>query len=289
VRAYLDLIDRVRYHGERVTGRNGETLSVFSHNMSFPLFRSFPLVTTKKVHFKSIAEELLWFVSGSTNNGDLRKKGVTIWDEWAGPDGELGPIYGKQWRNWDSLNEHGQHTVVDQLEAARNTLITDPSSRRIIVSAWNAGQIPDMALPPCHLLFQFYSRPFSDWDYRLMGPEVQDSLGDSARGLQCQVYQRSADVGLGVPFNIASYALLTAMMAKLTNHHPMALHMTFGDVHVYTDHLPALLAQTGRVPKQLPKLRIEDRGQSKWEDFRYEDFVLEGYDPHPPIKMEVSA
>lgn len=261
---YLDLLARVRQHGTRKTDRTGTgTLSVFGHQMRFDLAEGFPLVTTKKLHLKSIIHELLWFLSGDTNVKYLQQHGVGIWDEWADENGELGPIYGKQWRSWMTLDGRAVDQISDVVDAIR----TNPDSRRLIVSAWNPGDLGDMALAPCHCLFQFY---------------VADGR------LSCQLYQRSADVFLGVPFNIASYALLTMMMAQVTELMPGDFVHTFGDAHLYLNHLEQADMQLARSLRPLPQLRINpDVGDIF--DFRYEDFEVEGYDPHPHIKADVAV
>jgi thymidylate synthase len=261
---YLDLLRRVRSHGARKTDRTGTgTLSVFGHQMRFDLADGFPLVTTKKIHLKSVVHELIWFLSGATNTGYLKANGVSIWDEWADPEGELGPVYGKQWRSWQGPD--GQ--AIDQMRQAVDLLRRDPDSRRIIVSAWNPADIPQMALAPCHCLFQFYV----------------------AEGrLSCQLYQRSADIFLGVPFNIASYALLTMMMAQVTGLKPGEFVHTFGDAHLYLNHLDQADEQLARKPRPLPQMRIDPNVTSIF-DFRYEHFELTGYDPYPHIKAPVAV
>ena len=261
---YLDLLRRVRTQGVKKTDRTGTgTLSAFGHQMRFDLAQGFPLLTTKKLHTNSIIHELVWFLAGDTNIGYLKEHGVRIWDEWADADGNLGPVYGKQWRSWATP---GGRTI-DQISEVVETLRTDPDSRRIIVSAWNPADIPRMALAPCHCLFQFYV----------------------AEGkLSCQLYQRSADVFLGVPFNIASYALLTMMMAQVTGLKPGEFVHTFGDAHLYLNHLEQARLQISREPRPLPTLRILGEPRLPWE-YRYEDIALEGYDPHPHIKAEVSV
>lgn len=261
---YLDLMRRVRTEGARKTDRTGTgTLSVFGHQMRFDLAAGFPLVTTKKVHLKSIIHELIWFLAGDTNTGYLKRHGVSIWDDWADENGDLGPVYGKQWRSWASPDGR----TIDQIAEVVEILKTRPDSRRMIVSAWNPADIPDMALAPCHCLFQFY---------------VADGR------LSCQLYQRSADVFLGVPFNIASYALLTLMMAQVTGFAPGEFIHTFGDAHLYSNHLEQADLQLNRTPRALPRMEISKRVRSIF-DFRYEDFVLVGYDPHPHIKAEVAV
>ena len=262
--AYLDLMRRVRDHGVRKSDRTGTgTLSVFGHQMRFDLAQGFPLVTTKKLHLKSILHELIWFLAGDTNVSYLRAHGVSIWDDWADERGELGPVYGKQWRSW--VGHDGR--TIDQISEVVETLKTNPDSRRMVVSAWNPADLPDMALAPCHCLFQFY---------------VADGR------LSCQLYQRSADVFLGVPFNIASYAALTLMMAHVTGLKPGEFVHTFGDAHLYLNHLEQADLQLSRSPRPLPRLRINPDVTSIF-DFRYEDFQVEGYDPHPHIKAPVAV
>jgi thymidylate synthase len=261
---YLDLLRRVRNDGVHKSDRTGTgTLSVFGHQMRFDLADGFPLVTTKKLHVKSIIHELIWFLAGDTNVGYLKANGVRIWDEWARPDGSLGPVYGKQWRSWAAPDGR----TIDQISDVVATLKSNPDSRRIIVSAWNPADIPDMALAPCHCLFQFYV--------------VEGRLS-------CQLYQRSADVFLGVPFNIASYALLTMMMAQVTGLKPGDFVHTFGDAHLYTNHLEQADLQLSRSPRALPQMSINPDVRSIFA-FRYEDFTLEGYDPHPHIAAPVAV
>ena len=269
---YLDLLRRVRNEGAHKSDRTGTgTLSVFGHQMRFDLADGFPLVTTKKLHVKSIIHELIWFLAGDTNVGYLKANGVRIWDEWARPDGSLGPVYGKQWRSWaapdGSPSPTGHGRTIDQISDVVHTLKTNPDSRRIIVSAWNPADIPDMALAPCHCLFQFY---------------VADGR------LSCQLYQRSADIFLGVPFNIASYALLTMMMAQVTGLQPGEFVHTFGDAHLYVNHLEQADLQISRTPRALPTMKINPDVSSIFS-FRYEDFALEGYDPHPHIAAPVAV
>jgi thymidylate synthase len=261
---YLDLMHRVRNEGVRKTDRTGTgTLSVFGHQMRFDLAAGFPLVTTKRVHVKSIVHELIWFLAGDTNTAYLEKHGVSIWDEWADATGDLGPIYGKQWRSWTCPDGR----TIDQIAEVVETLKTRPDSRRMIVTAWNPADIPDMALAPCHCLFQFY---------------VADAK------LSCQLYQRSADVFLGVPFNIASYALLTMMMAQVTGFQPGEFIHTFGDAHLYLNHLEQADLQLTRAPRPLPRMAINSAVRSIF-DFKFEDLALSGYDPHPHIKAAVAV
>ena len=261
---YLDLMRRVRDTGVRKTDRTGTgTLSVFGHQMRFDLAEGFPLVTTKKLHVKSIVHELLWFLAGDTNIAYLKQNGVGIWDEWADENGDLGPVYGKQWRSWAARDGR----TIDQIQEVVETLKTNPDSRRMIVSAWNPADIPDMALAPCHCLFQFY---------------VADGR------LSCQLYQRSADVFLGVPFNIASYSLLTMMVAQVTGLKPGDFVHSFGDAHLYVNHLEQARLQLTRPTRPLPVMKINPDVKDIFA-FRYEDFALEGYDPHPHIKAEVAV
>ena len=261
---YLDLMRRVRTQGVRKTDRTGTgTLSGFGHQMRFDLAQGFPLVTTKKMHLKSIIHELIWFLAGDTNTKYLNANGVSIWDDWADENGDLGPVYGRQWRSW--VTSDGRS--IDQIREVVETLKTRPDSRRIIVSAWNPADIPDMALAPCHCLFQFYA----------------------AEGrLSCQLYQRSGDVFLGVPFNIASYALLTMMMAQVTGLQPGEFVHTFGDAHLYLNHLEQADEQLARAPRPLPRMQIDPAVRSIF-DFKFEDFELSGYDPHPHIKAAVAV
>jgi thymidylate synthase len=264
MKAYLDLMRHVLEHGARKTDRTGTgTLSVFGHQMRFDLAAGFPLVTTKRVHTKSIIHELLWFLQGDTNVRYLRENGVTIWDEWADAQGELGPVYGHQWRSWPAPDGRRIDQISDLLAQIRAT----PDSRRLIVSAWNVADIPRMALAPCHALFQFY---------------VCDGR------LSCQLYQRSADIFLGVPFNIASYALLTMMVAQVTGLKAGEFIHTFGDAHLYLNHLEQAREQLSREPRPLPTLRLAP-SVTDLLAFRYGDFTLDGYDPHPPIKAPIAV
>jgi thymidylate synthase len=261
---YLDLLRRVRTTGVKKSDRTGTgTLSVFGHQMRFDLAAGFPLVTTKKLHVKSIIHELIWFLAGDTNIAYLTQNGVRIWDEWADANGDLGPVYGRQWRSWAAPDGR----TIDQIADVVQTLKTNPDSRRIIVSAWNPADIPQMALAPCHCLFQFY---------------VADGK------LSCQLYQRSADVFLGVPFNIASYALLTMMMAQVTDLEAGEFVHTFGDVHLYLNHLEQADLQLTREPRPLPRMTINPQARDIFA-FRYEDFTLTGYDPHPHIAAPVAV
>jgi len=261
---YLDLLRHILDHGRPKDDRTGTgTLSVFGHQARYDLSVGFPLLTTKKLHFRSIAYELLWFLRGDTNVRFLREHGVTIWDEWADPQGELGPVYGYQWRSWPAPD--GRH--VDQIAAVVEQIRRNPTSRRLIVSAWNVADIPRMALAPCHLLFQFY---------------VVDGR------LSCQMYQRSADVFLGVPFNIASYALLTCMLAQVTDLKPGEFVHTLGDAHLYLNHLEQARLQLTREPRPLPTLRLNAEVKNLL-DFQFEDLVLEGYQPHPHIPAKVAV
>lgn len=261
---YLDLLRHVLEHGTRKEDRTGTgTLSVFGWQMRFDLARGFPLLTTKKLHTRSIIHELLWFLRGDTNVGYLRDNGVTIWDEWADTEGNLGPVYGAQWRSWPTPDGGS----IDQISRVIDDIRRSPDSRRLIVSAWNVGALPDMALPPCHALFQFY---------------VADGR------LSCQLYQRSADIFLGVPFNVASYALLTHMVAQQANLEPGEFIWTGGDCHLYLNHLEQARLQLERTPRPLPTLTLTRHPDSIF-DYRYEDFVIDGYDPHPGIKAPIAV
>lgn len=264
MRQYLDLVQRILAEGVEKRDRTGTgTRSVFGHQMRFDLAEGFPLVTTKKLHLKSIIYELLWFLAGDTNVRYLKEHGVSIWDEWADAQGDLGPIYGRQWRSWPAQDGG----AIDQIAQALDLIRRDPDSRRIIVSAWNPAELPEMALAPCHCLFQFY---------------VADGR------LSCQLYQRSADVFLGVPFNIASYALLTLMVAQVTGLKAGDFVHTFGDAHLYLNHLEQARLQLSRLPRSLPTLRL-DPGVTDLFAFRFEHFSLENYDPHPHIKAPVAV
>ncbi|GIX01029.1 MAG: thymidylate synthase [Pirellulaceae bacterium] len=264
MKQYLDLLREIVERGVPKEDRTGVgTRSLFGRQLHFDLSQGFPLVTTKRVHFKSVLVELLWFLRGDTNVKFLHDHAVTIWDEWADEKGDLGPVYGKQWRSWEAADGR----VIDQMVEVENQIRTNPDSRRLIVSAWNVGQLDQMALPPCHALFQFYV----------------------AEGkLSCQLYQRSADVFLGVPFNIASYAALTMMMAATTGLQPGQFVHTFGDVHLYNNHLEQARVQLQREPRPLPRLVIR-RVPDSVVDFQYEDFQLEDYHPHPKIPAPVAV
>jgi len=264
MKQYHDLLQHVLNTGIKKQDRTGVgTISVFGYQMRFNLQEGFPLITTKKLHVKSIIHELLWFLKGSTNIQYLKENGVTIWDEWADEKGELGPIYGYQWRSWPDYN--GGH--IDQISQVIEELKRNPNSRRLIVSAWNVAQLKEMRLPPCHILFQFY---------------VADGK------LSCQLYQRSADIFLGVPFNIASYALLLMMVAQVTNLEPYEFIHTLGDAHLYLNHIEQAKLQLTRDFRPLPKMILNPDIKNIF-DFKYEDFKLEGYDPHPHIKAEVAV
>jgi thymidylate synthase len=264
MKQYLDLMRHVLEHGHRKADRTGTgTLSTFGWQMRFDLAAGFPLLTTKKVHLKSIVYELLWFLRGETNVRWLQERGVTIWDEWADANGELGPVYGSQWRSWPSADGG----AIDQIAQVVNSIKTRPDSRRHIVTAWNPAEIDKMKLPPCHVLSQFY---------------VADGH------LSCQMYQRSADIFLGVPFNIASYALLTLMVSQVCNLKPGEFVHTFGDAHLYLNHLEQAREQLARSPRPLPRMQLNPATRDVF-GFRYEDFTLEAYDPHPAIKAPIAV
>ena len=264
MKQYLDLLRHIREHGTMKEDRTGTgTQSVFGYQMRFNLEDGFPLLTTKKVHLKSIIYELLWFISGDTNVKYLQDHGVTIWDEWADAEGNLGPVYGHQWRSWPAPDGR----TIDQLSQVIDTIKRNPDSRRLLVSAWNPGEVDSMALPPCHCLFQFY---------------VADGK------LSCQLYQRSADVFLGVPFNIASYALLTMMIAQECGLKPGEFVHTTGDTHIYRNRGVQVALQLSREPRKLPVMKLNPDVKSVF-DFKYEDFTLEGYDPWPAIKAPVAV
>lgn len=264
MRAYLDLVRDILDNGTEKRDRTGTgTLSVFGRQLRFDLSEGFPLVTTKRIHLKSVVHELLWFLAGDTNIAYLNDHGVTIWDEWADATGELGPVYGRQWRSWAAPDGR----VIDQMAEVVDAIRRNPDSRRLIVSAWNPADVPAMALPPCHLLFQFY---------------VADGR------LSCQMYQRSADVFLGVPFNIASYALLTQMVAHVTGLRPGDFVHSFGDTHLYLNHLEQARLQLTREPRPLPRVVLNPDVTDLFS-FRFEDIQVEGYDPHPAIKAKVAV
>ena len=264
MRQYLELMQHVLEHGARKSDRTGTgTLSIFGSQLRFDLNAGFPLLTTKKVHLKSIIHELLWFLRGDTNTRYLKENGVTIWDEWADAKGDLGPVYGYQWRSWPSPD--GRH--IDQIGQVLDQIRKNPDSRRMIVSAWNVSDLPKMALLPCHAMFQFYV----------------------ANGkLSCQLYQRSADLFLGVPFNIASYALLTLMVAQVCGLRPGDFVHTFGDTHLYLNHMEQAREQLGRAPRKPPVMQLNPAVRDLFQ-FKYEDFTLESYDPHPAIKAPVAV
>ncbi len=264
MRQYLDLVQRVLTDGVEKRDRTGTgTQSIFGHQMRFDLAAGFPLVTTKKLHLKSIIYELLWFLAGDTNIKYLNDHGVSIWDEWADSRGDLGPVYGRQWRSWPTTNG----ATIDQISEVVAAIRRNPDSRRLIVTAWNPADVDKMALPPCHCLFQFYV---------------------AGGKLSCQLYQRSADVFLGVPFNIASYAMLTVMVAQVTGLRPGDFVHTFGDAHLYLDHLDQARQQLARSPRALPQLKLNPAVTDLFA-FRYEDLTVEGYDPHPHIKAKVAV
>lgn len=271
MKQYLDLLRHITENGLEKNDRTGTgTKSCFGYQMRFDLNEGFPLLTTKKLHLKSIIYELLWFLKGETNIAYLKEHGVRIWDEWANEQGELGPVYGKQWRSWGGADG----SSIDQITDLIIQLKKNPDSRRLIVSAWNVAELPRMALMPCHVLFQFYVAP-------------AESPGGRRR-LSCQLYQRSADVFLGVPFNIASYALLTLMIAQVAGFDPGEFIHSFGDVHLYNNHREQAALQLTRIPNHLPRLKLNPDVKNIFE-FRYEDFMLENYQPHPPIKAQVAV
>jgi len=260
---YLNLLNHVMNHGDKKNDRTGTgTLSIFGYQMRFDLSEKFPLLTTKKVHLKSVIYELLWFLKGSTNIKYLQENGVSIWDEWADEHGDLGPVYGSQWRSWRTHDNRS----IDQIDKLITDLKTNPDSRRLIVSAWNVAEIENMKLPPCHCFFQFYV---------------------ANNKLSCQLYQRSADIFLGVPFNIASYALLTLMIAQVVNLKPGEFVHTLGDAHIYSNHFDQVNEQLEREPKELPTMHINSNVKNIF-DFKFEDFKLSDYDPYPLIKAPVA-
>jgi thymidylate synthase len=264
MQTYLNLLQRILDEGTEKTDRTGTgTLSLFGYQMRFDLSQGFPLLTTKKVHWKSVLVELLWFLRGETNIQFLKNHKVSIWDEWADQDGELGPVYGKQWRTWSCPDG----STIDQIVQVEQALKKNPDSRRHLVSAWNVADVPSMALPPCHVLFQFYV---------------------ANNKLSCQLYQRSADVFLGVPFNIASYSLLTAMMAKACGYEVGEFIHVLGDAHLYLNHLDQAKTQLGRDPRPLPRLHIKTQRESVL-DYAVDDFELQSYDPHPPLPAKVAV
>lgn len=264
MRQYLDLLNHVLEHGDKKEDRTGTgTISVFGYQMRFDLSEKFPLLTTKKVHLKSVIHELLWFLKGSTNIRYLKENEVSIWDEWADENGNLGPVYGSQWRSWQTTDGR----TIDQISNLINTIKNNPDSRRLIVSAWNVGEIDQMKLPPCHCFFQFYV---------------------ANNKLSCQLYQRSADIFLGVPFNIASYALLTLMIAQVTDLTPGEFVHTLGDAHIYSNHIEQVHQQLSRDIKDLPIMKINPHVKDIFS-FKYEDFEILNYDPHPLIKAPVAV
>ena len=264
MRQYLDLLNHVLEHGDKKEDRTGTgTISVFGYQMRFDLSEKFPLLTTKKVHLKSVIHELLWFLKGSTNIGYLKENGVSIWDEWADENGDLGPVYGSQWRSWKTSDGR----TIDQISNLIENIKNNPDSRRLIVSAWNVGEVDKMKLPPCHCFFQFYV--------------ANDKLS-------CHLYQRSADIFLGVPFNIASYALLTLMIAQVTNLTPGEFVHTLGDAHIYSNHIEQVKQQLSREAKDLPIMKINPHIKDIFS-FKYDDFEILNYDPHPLIKAPVAV
>jgi len=272
MKQYLDILNRILTEGAQKGDRTGTgTISIFGTQSRYPLSEGFPLLTTKKLYLKGIIYELLWFLKGSTNIKFLQENNVHIWDEWADEQGELGPVYGHQWRSWPDYDGG----TIDQIQYVVDQLKTNPDSRRMIVSAWNVAEVNQMALPPCHTIFQFYTSPCP-------------SEGGEKRRLSLQLYQRSADTFLGVPFNIASYALLLQMMAQVTGYEAGDFIHTTGDTHLYLNHLEQARLQLTRTPRQLPKMKINPDVKDIFS-FHYEDFELEGYDPWPHIKAEVSV
>ena len=297
MKQYLDLLQHVLDHGTERLDRTGTgTVGVFGYQMRFDLSQGFPVLTTKKLHLRSIIYELLWFLRGDTNIKYLKEHGVSIWDEWADENGDLGPVYGSQWRSWPD----GRGGTIDQIAGVVDEIKRNPYSRRLMVTAWNPAEIQDMALPPCNCLFQFYVEPVAPVVdklnvEKLIGSDnvsTQQHINVStqpAKGrLSCQLYQRSADIFLGVPFNIASYALLTMMVAQVCGLQPGDFVHTLGDAHIYRNHLDQVHLQLTREPRKLPTMRINPAVKDIF-GFQYEDFTLEGYDPHPHIKGEVSV
>ena len=282
MQTYLNLMQHVLDHGHVKTDRTGTgTRSVFGWQMRFDLEQGFPVLTTKKLHLRSIIHELLWFLQGSTNIAYLKENGVSIWDDWADENGELGPVYGKQWRRWETVvpgKDGAPPTIrtIDQITQLVEGLKKNPDSRRHLVCAWTPGEVDRMALPPCHALFQFYVAPPAPGDV------------DQRPRLSCQLYQRSADIFLGVPFNIASYALLTMMIAQVCGYRPGEFIHTLGDAHLYSNHLEQAKLQLSREPRKLPVMRINPDVKDLFA-FRFEDFTLEGYDPHPHIPAPVAV
>tara|TARA_R110000744_G_C19349144_1_gene560238 strand:- start:575 stop:1399 length:825 start_codon:yes stop_codon:yes gene_type:complete len=274
MKQYINLVQDILKNGVEKNDRTGTgTISTFGQQLKFDLQKGFPLLTTKKIHTKSIIHELLWFISGDTNIKYLQDNGVKIWDEWVREDNTIGKGYGHQWRRWTKVVvKYRGVEYIDQLQRAINDLRTNPDSRRIIVSAWNVGELEDMALPPCHMMFQFWSREEKGKRY-----------------LSCQLYMRSTDAFLGLPFNIASYALLTQMIAKITNHIPEELIYIGGDCHIYKNHIEQCKLQVSRMPKTMKPKMIINGDQKEIDDFKYEDFELINYEPHPHIKGEVSV
>ncbi len=299
MKQYLDLLQHVLDHGTERLDRTGTgTVGVFGYQMRFDLSEGFPCLTTKKLHLRSIIHELLWFLRGDTNIKYLKDNGVSIWDEWADENGNLGPVYGSQWRSWPD----GHGGTIDQIANVVKEIKENPYSRRLLVTAWNPAEIEEMALPPCHCLFQFYVEPAAPVDKlgvdKLISSTEEPPINLSTyqpinnkapKGrLSCQLYQRSADIFLGVPFNIASYALLTMMMAQVCGLEPGEFVHTFGDAHIYKNHLDQVRLQLSREPRPLPTMRINPEVKDIF-GFRYEDFTLENYNPHPHIKGEVSV
>jgi thymidylate synthase len=278
MKQYLDILNRILTEGTQKGDRTGTgTISIFGTQSRYNLADGFPLLTTKKLHLKSIIYELLWFLQGDTNVKYLQEHGVRIWNEWADENGELGPVYGHQWRSWPDYNGG----TIDQIQYVIDQLKNNPDSRRMIVSAWNVAEVNEMALPPCHTIFQFYTAPIAD-------SQELTANGQPKRRLSLQLYQRSADTFLGVPFNIASYALLLQMMAQVCDMVPGDFIHTTGDTHLYLNHLEQARLQLTREPRPLPTMKINPDVKNLF-DFHYEDFELEGYDPHPHIKAEVSV